>query len=405
MTTPDDQSTDDQNSPKKRRGRGEGGLSWDNKRQRWIASVTVGYTAAGKRIIRRGSGRTVTEARKKLKENLRDHEDGHTIAPHSYKVTDAVNDWHKTFAKSAKARKTIKDYRGYIDCHVIPGIGARKLRELSVDDIEEFLSARTTTLSTRSLRILHSILNRSVKKAQARDKVKRNVVMLAEIPEGRPGRSSKSLTLDQAEAVLKAAPGYALEAYVVLSILIGARTEELRALTWACVDLEGKFDDTGKPVVPPSIMVWRSARSGGDTKTRRSRRTLAMPLRCVEALKAHKTRQDAAKEKAGDRWQDNGLVFCTRSGRPLSADNVRRDIRPIFRKANLVGEDWTPRELRHTFVSLLSSSGVPLENISRLVGHNGSAVTELVYRHQIRPVMEDGAKAMDEIFPAEFGEP
>ncbi|MFF0434788.1 hypothetical protein ACFYU9_21450 [Streptomyces sp. NPDC004327] len=54
-------------------------------------------------------------------------------------------------------------------------------------------------------------------------------------------------------------------------------------------------------------------------------------------------------------------------------------------------DDWTPRELRHSFVSLLSDGGVPLEVISRLVGHSGTAVTEEVYRKQIRPVIQTGA--------------
>jgi len=49
-------------------------------------------------------------------------------------------------------------------------------------------------------------------------------------------------------------------------------------------------------------------------------------------------------------------------------------------------------------VSLLSDSGVPLEEISRLVGHSGTSVTELVYRHQIRPVIQTGATAMDALF-------
>lgn len=59
-----------------RRSRGDGGLSWNEARQRWIAIVTVGYTPAGKRIVRRGSGRTKTEARNKLKDLIRDHDDG-----------------------------------------------------------------------------------------------------------------------------------------------------------------------------------------------------------------------------------------------------------------------------------------------------------------------------------------
>lgn len=62
-------------------------------------------------------------------------------------------------------------------------------------------------------------------------------------------------------------------------------------------------------------------------------------------------------------------------------------------------KEWTPRELRHSFVSL-SDSGVPLEEISRLVGHSGTAVTEEVYRKQIRPVVQTGAVAMNGIFKA-----
>ncbi|MDT4908695.1 MAG: hypothetical protein QOI69_1936, partial [Pseudonocardiales bacterium] len=61
-------------------------------------------------------------------------------------------------------------------------------------------------------------------------------------------------------------------------------------------------------------------------------------------------------------------------------------------------DEWTPRELRHSFVSLLSDHGLPLEEISRLVGHSSTSVTEAVYRKQIRPVLQSGAVAMDRIF-------
>jgi integrase len=49
-------------------------------------------------------------------------------------------------------------------------------------------------------------------------------------------------------------------------------------------------------------------------------------------------------------------------------------------------------------VSLLSDSGIPLEEISRLVGHKSTTVTELIYRKQIRPVLQGGADVMDRIF-------
>lgn len=51
-------------------------------------------------------------------------------------------------------------------------------------------------------------------------------------------------------------------------------------------------------------------------------------------------------------------------------------------------------------MSLLSDSGVPIEQIARLLGHSGTAVTERVYRHQLRPVLEEGAETMDTLFPS-----
>ena len=61
-------------------------------------------------------------------------------------------------------------------------------------------------------------------------------------------------------------------------------------------------------------------------------------------------------------------------------------------------DDWTPRELRHSFVSLLPDDGVSLEDIAELCGHAGTRVTEAVYRHQLRPVLLNGAVVMDRIF-------
>ena len=44
------------------------------------------------------------------------------------------------------------------------------------------------------------------------------------------------------------------------------------------------------------------------------------------------------------------------------------------------------------------TTALPIDEIARLVGHSSSAVTELVYRQQIRPVVQSGAVIMDRIF-------
>src|SRR5215469_194518 len=151
-------------------------------------------------------------------------------------------------------------YRTYAETHIIPALGKRKLRDLTVEDVEKLLADKSAILSTRSLRIIHSILNRAIRKAQVRDKIRRNIVLLCEIPEGRAGRPSKSLTLVQAEAVLKAAEQASarMRAYIVVSLLTGARTEEMHALRWHDVDLTGQPE--ADPPISPNVALVRSVR-------------------------------------------------------------------------------------------------------------------------------------------------
>jgi integrase len=123
-------------------------------------------------------------------------------------------------------------------------------------------------------------------------------------------------------------------------------------------------------------------RANGDTKTQKSRRTLELPSYAAEALREHRTRQARERLTAGPAWKDHGLVFASQAGTPADASHVRRAFKAITRKAGL-GENWTPRELRHSFVSIMSDNSVPIETIADLAGHASTAVTEEVYRHQL----------------------
>ena len=379
-----------------RRSRGDGGLHWEERRQRWIASVTTGYTPAGKRIVRTASAKTKTEAKNRLKEMLRDLDDGASVSANdAYTVAQTVTDW-LAFGLGGRSQSTINNRRILAEVHIIGPLGARKLRELTADDVDTWLADRAEILSTSTLQRVKSILSRAISRAQARDRVRRNVVLLCATPTGKGGRPSKALTLAQAAALLEAAEKSSLRAYLIVSLLTGARTEELRALTWSHVDLGG--DPGAEPPVVPHVMVWRSVREDGDTKTQKSRRSLALPARCVEVLGEHQVQQAEHRVKMGERWTDNDLVFASRVGTELNPGNVRRGFRRVVENAGLNPTDWTPRELRHSFVSLLSDSGMPVEKISLLVGHKGSHVTELVYRKQLRPVVEEGATVMDDLF-------
>jgi integrase len=110
-----------------------------------------------------------------------------------------------------------------------------------------------------------------------------------------------------------------------LCLLTGVRSEEARALTWDHVDL-----DAGK------ISVWRSVRAHGDTKTNWSRRTLKLPEIAADALRAQRRRQADERAKAGELWQEHGLVFTTTVSTPYESHNLRRDFRRVTAAAGRV---------------------------------------------------------------------
>ena len=136
-----------------RRSRGDGGLHWDERRQRWIANVTVGYTADGRRIRRKAARHTETGARVKLKELIRDHEDGLDSADRGYTVAQAVDDW-LDYGLTGRDSASLAAKRNLATQHVISALGARKLVELSAEDVDRWLADKAAILSSRTVAAL-----------------------------------------------------------------------------------------------------------------------------------------------------------------------------------------------------------------------------------------------------------
>jgi integrase len=407
-----------------RRRRGEDGISFEHRgpcrdpeRHRhcpglWRGEFTLGYTEDGTRTRRKASGKTKAAVLDKLRGLHNELDKG--IVPKAgyanYTVRQAAEDWLAN-GLDGRSAKTIKKNQNVLE-PILKVVGARKLRELTAADVRQALSKMATVYSSAAVTMGHLALKRAIRHAEANDLVSRNVATLVDTPKGQEGRPSKSLTLEQAVAVITAArtlpamelhpglkdvrrPAALMYAYIALSLLVGVRTEEARALRWQHVDLDGNPD--AEPPTPPHVAVWRSVRAHGETKTERSRRTLGLPQMAVEALHALLESQADERLLAGDKWQDGGLVFTTHLGAALDAGNVRKMFKRVCNAAS-IGDSWTPRELRTSFVSLMSHRGVRIEEIARLVGHASTRTTEVVYRRELRPVITTGAEIMDEVF-------
>ena len=378
-----------------RRSWGDDGIYFDHRSEckdalhhrgcngRWRGVVSLGLGPDGKRVRKKLSGKTKSEVKDKLRALHADLNAG-VRTSHSYTVERAVEDWLAT-GLPGRATKTVEVNRDSLR-PLLASIGRITLADLTAQDVRTALARMARTHATRTVQKGHNCLTRAIRQAEGQDLVRRNVSALVDTPRGREGRPSQSLTLEQASALLEAAEASRLHAFIVLCLLTGVRSEEARALTWEHVDL-----DAG------TISVWRSVRAHGDTKTNRSRRTLKLPEIAVEALRGQRGRQDRERAEAGELWHEHGLVFATSVGTGYESHNLRRDFRRVTATAGL-GARWVPKELRTSFVSMMSYQGVPVEEIARLAGHASSRTTEVIYRRELRPVITTGAEVMDQIF-------
>jgi hypothetical protein len=435
--------------PRKRRERGDDGISWDKINKCYVGTISLGYDGDGKRRRRTVRGKTKQEVKDKLGK-LHEEINAGIRTPATYAVGQCVEDWLDSLELDPS---TMATYRGQARKWIDPKIGAMKLKDFTATDADRFFRDIAGALGKSSLVEIKSTLRRSIRRAQKHDLIGRNVAELVDLPQGKPGRPSRAMTEEQAGKVLRAATGQAtifvkvvkaskgrygathaatetgdlacgtkppkdapvtetstelkdttcrscraqlgldqdaveshrLEALFVLSLMLGLRPGELRKLTWDHVDLDNAV-----------IHVWRSASRTGDVKTPQSKRSLVLPKRAVEALSQHKKRQAAERLKAGALYHDTGLVFCYEDGQPYSRWALNWRFSKVTQRAGI--GHWHAHEGRHTAVSIMSSNGVPIQEISDTVGHKSTHVTETVYRHVIVPAIRGGATVMDNVF-------
>jgi hypothetical protein len=148
----------------------------------YTGAISCGFDASGRRIRVKRKGRTKVQVKQRLREVADDMEDG-VRAGQSYTVKDAVDDFLNKGLKG-KSQATIDNYRSLSGKNLVPQIGDKKLKELTADHLDAWIDERSGELSTRSLRLIHQILGRAIRHAQARDKVRRNVASLITIPDG-----------------------------------------------------------------------------------------------------------------------------------------------------------------------------------------------------------------------------
>jgi integrase len=171
---------------------------------------------------------------------------------------------------------------------------------------------------------------------------------------------------------------------VIISATTGIRQGELLGLDWADVDLTDRTltvrQQLGRAVDGSRVLA--------PTKTQRSRRTIALPQVAVDALTALYEAQDGPVAP-------QGLIFRHPLGQPVDGVHMNHRFHRLLERAGLPDMGW--HGLRHSAATALLTAGVPLDVVSRTLGHSSVAVTSDVYGHLVVERQQTAASAMDRV--------
>jgi integrase len=372
----------------KKRGNGEGTIH-RRKGGGWCAQYTV-YTAKGRK---RKSlyGKTRAEVAKKLAKGLSDREDGVVFDTENLTVGEYLDRWLKDSVEGNVGPRTLSNYQLQVRQHIRPALGRIRLKTLSPAHVQGLYRSKLDSgLAPSSVRYIHAVLHRALKQALRWSLVPRNASESVDLP--KLGNEEVEVLLpEEVRAFLDAAREDRLEALYVVAVTVGLRRGELLGLRWTDLELEGE----------PKLRVGRQLQRMRDGSGRRfvapkggKGRTIRLPARTVEALKAHRARQAEVRLKAGPLYQDDGLVFASEIGTPLEPSNIdRRSFKPLLKRAGL--PDIRFHDLRHTCATVLLSQGVNPKFVQELLGHADIKLTLGTYSHFLPSMGDQTANAME----------
>jgi len=366
----------------RRRGNNEGSI-YQRKDGLWCGQVSL----EGRRLTK--YGKSQKEVRQWIKEMLAKIDGGLTYEGTEITLERFVELWLGG-KELARRPKTVLQYRQITTQHILPTLGKMRLQEIRPAHIKQLYTFKKSEgRGDRTVQLVHTTLYNVFKQAVREGILGRNPVEAVERPKVEQAEM-QTLNEEQARQFLIAAVGSTFEAVYYLALTTGMREGELLGLKWSDLDWNKsvlfvqrqlqQIEGQGYVLVPP--------------KTKAGRRHIKVGSGTLKQLEAHQNRQAVVKAAAGERWQENDLIFPTTIGTLLDYKRVTGEFKRILKRAGL--PDIRFHDLRHTSISSLLELGMPINTVQRRAGHTKASTTVDIYGHASARSQEDAAEKIEE---------
>lgn len=372
----------------KKRANGEGSIR-KKPNGRWEGRFTVGVDPnTGRAIQKSVSAKTQAECKEKLKQAIRDNRGIPVDHNGDYTVADWCRLWFETYSKPNIRYNTAKSYENIIELHIIPAIGAVKLKQLTSihiqrmyneskanGRIQRFEKQQDSALSNGFVRRIHMVLHSALQQA-----VKERIIPYNPCDNCRiPPKEKKEMSIlppEKVGAYLREADKYGVLPMFMLELTSGLRRGELLALLWDDLDVKNCILSVSKQVT----------RSDGELvvtepKTKNSVRKVAIPKQTMELL-----------VREHEQHPDNPILFPSpRTGGYWSPDAVSRLNKKLLKAAG-IDEKVRFHDLRHTYATLAISNGVDVKTLASMLGHHSAGFTLDTYTHVTNDMQKGAAE-------------
>lgn len=364
----------------------------------WRLIASGGRDADGKRIkhtkVFHGGKR---EAEKALATFIADIERQDYIKPEKMYIRDYLIKWLEDYARPNVAAQTFQRYEQLLRLYAYESVGTYKINQVKAPHFQKLYTELQSEkgLSGTTVLQLHRILHKAFKTACEWQLITKSPLEFVKAPQ-KNEQEIAVLTEEQAEFLLEKiqeeCPLWFLT-LIALAVVGGLRRGELLALRWQDVN----FDKSTISINQNLQRVKGEGLSFKSPKTKKSKRTIALPNDLMELLKQYKIEQNTHRLSVGDLWEDNDLVFTGNFGKPMSPDYISEKFKVFVEQHDL--PPVTLHGLRHSAASILIAKGVHAKGISSRLGHSGIQITMNTYGKFFESADREAAEKMSGLIP------
>ncbi len=358
-----------------KRGHGEGTIE-----QRANGTFRAVVMIAGK--WHSGEFKTKRDAQRWLRGLAADADRGVLPPAEKLTLTEFFARWLDQDVRHTCKPRTHESYSSTARLYILPTLGKLQVAKIRSEQLQKLYSQLIDKgLSPKTVRIVHGTIRSALAKAVIWKLIHQNVAVVVKAP--RVKRAEIAFLNDiEAKQLLAVVRGDRWEGLIGVALGSGMRQGEMLGLKWSDINFDANTVRIERQLGRDGVLVELK----GDAR----RRTISLPKFTMESLLAYRLIQDQWRKLQGGKYNDQGLIFTTETGRHLNWRNVTRAFKSLLKRGALPNIPF--HGMRHTNATLLLLKGVHPKVVQVRLGHSSISITLDIYSHFI-PDMDTDAVA------------